>query len=109
MIKESMYESFTGNCVDDNQQCGEWASHGFCKDAAHTGYMLVSCKKSCGVCSSCGNGFETTTETPSPTTSSPGKTVTPFPGNLSKYPYNYNFVLSTYIQYWSLANRITDG
>ena len=89
MIKESMYQSFTGNCVDDNQQCGEWASHGFCKDAAHTGYMLVSCKKSCGVCGSGGNGFETT-ETSSHTTSSPGKNVTPFPGNLSKYPYNYN-------------------
>ena len=77
--------------MDDNQFCGEWASFGFCEDDAHTGYMLVFCKKSCGVCGSGGDGSEHTTETPSAATSSPVTTVTPSPGNLLKYPYISDF------------------
>ena len=50
--------------------CGEWASRGFCEDDAHTGYMLVFCKKSCEVCDSGIDGSEQITE--SPFTQSPG-------------------------------------
>ena len=85
-FRNFLSQSFTGNCVDNNEWCGEWASYGFCKDDAHTGYMLVSYKKSCGVCGNGGGGSEHTTETPSTATSFPVTTVTPSPGNLIKYP-----------------------
>ena len=65
--------------MDDNETCGEWASYGFCEDDAHTGYMLVFCKKSCGVCESDGDDSEQITEVPLPVTQSPG--------NLLKYLY----------------------
>ena len=52
--------------------CGEWASHGFCEDDAHTGYMLVFCKKSCEVCDSGIGGSEQTTDAPLSITQSPG-------------------------------------
>ena len=88
-FRNFLFPFFTGNCVDNNEWCGEWASYGFCKDDAHTGYMLVSCKKSCGVCGNGGDGSEPTTKTSSTVTSSLVTTVTPFAGNLIRYPYIY--------------------
>ena len=35
-------------CIDDNANCPGWANSGECSN--NPGYMLQSCKKSCGVC-----------------------------------------------------------
>merc|ERR1712117_145012 len=37
-------------CTDDNQDCEYWASLGECE--SNPSYMLETCRKSCGVCSS---------------------------------------------------------
>ena len=78
-----LFSFFTGDCIDDNEMCGEWASHGFCEDDAHTGYMLVFCKKSCEVCDSGIDGSEQTTDAP--------LSITQSPGNFLKYPSTRGF------------------
>jgi len=55
-------------CTDDNQNCEYWASVGECE--ANPAYMLVNCRKSCGVC--------TTTPSPQPP-STPAPTPAPTP------------------------------
>jgi len=59
-------------CTDDNQYCESWAANGECE--ANPGYMLVSCRKSCGVCS--GPGPQ---PTPTPPTQAPTTAPTPPP------------------------------
>ena len=39
-----------GNCVDDNPNCAMWAQNGECN--RNKGFMHVSCKKSCELCTS---------------------------------------------------------
>lgn len=35
-------------CVDENKRCGEWGSHGECKNNPQ--FMLVECRKTCSSC-----------------------------------------------------------
>merc|ERR1719189_2681555 len=56
----------TPGCSDENQNCESWAASGQCE--ANPNYMLVNCRKSCGVCSGPG---------PAPT---PAPTPPPGPG-----------------------------
>jgi len=48
-----------GSCVDENVNCAAWAAMGECE--ANPGYMLVSCRESCGACPT------TPAPTPAPT------------------------------------------
>ena len=38
----------TLSCIDDNNNCAEWAAEGEC--SSNAGYMLENCKFSCGAC-----------------------------------------------------------
>ncbi|XP_022808804.1 zinc metalloproteinase nas-15-like [Stylophora pistillata] len=38
----------SGDCVDRNQYCRQWASQGYCY--SNPDYMIPNCKRSCGTC-----------------------------------------------------------
>merc|ERR1711920_236388 len=52
-------------CVDANQNCEMWAASGEC--ASNPAYMLVNCRKSCGVCPPAPTPAPTPLPTPAPT------------------------------------------